>query len=416
MSAAGRKPALAFILVTVFLDVLGFGLVIPVLPSLIAQFTSVRETQAEWYGVLGAAYGLMQFFAAPTLGALSDRFGRRPVLLLSMAGLGADFLVLAFAPSLLVMLIARLIGGLTGASFTVASAYVADISTPERRASGFGLIGAAFGLGFIFGPVIGGLLGNLDVRWPFFAAAALAGLNVLNGLFVLPESLPAPRRSPLAWEKANPFAAIANLARLRGAGVLVMVVALSGLAQFILRTSWVLFTTFRFEWTPRDNGLALFAVGIVAVVVQGGLLGRILKRYGEVRTVVLGLAVGAAAYLCYGLAPVGWMFCIVIVASFMSYASGPALQAIVSKAVDADAQGAALGALNALSSVMGVVAPVIGGFLLAEVADLPKSDWRIGSVFYLCAALQAAALGCALWHFRERSAPAVAARSATPRS
>jgi DHA1 family tetracycline resistance protein-like MFS transporter len=411
-----RKPALAFILVTVFLDVLGFGLVIPVLPSLIAQFTSVREVEAQWYGVLGATYGLMQFFAAPTLGALSDRFGRRPVLLISMAGLGLDFLVLAFAPSLWVMLAARVIGGITGASFSVASAYVADISTPEKRAMGFGLIGAAFGLGFIFGPVIGGLLGNLDVHWPFFAAAGLAGLNVLNGLFVLPESLPPLRRAPLVWKNTNPLSAIGQLARLRGAGVLVLVIALSGLAQFILRTSWVLFTTFRFDWTPRDNGLALFAVGIVAVVVQGGLLRPILKRYGETRTVVLGLGTGAIAYLCYGLALSGWVFYIIIVASFLSYASGPALQAIVSKVADPDAQGVAMGALNSLSSITGVVAPVIGGLLLAAVASLPKDDWRIGAVFYVCAALQGLALLCAIWHFRVRAPLAAPAASITNHS
>ncbi|HZI83969.1 MAG TPA: MFS transporter, partial [Casimicrobiaceae bacterium] len=285
-----------FIFVVVFIDVLGIGIALPVLPLLVGEFTASRELQSYWYGALVVTYGVMQFFCAPLLGALSDRFGRRPLLLWSLLGLGSHFLLLALAPSLPWMFAARVLGGTAGASFTVANAYASDVTSSDGRAAAFGLVGAAFGLGFIFGPMIGGLLGGTDLRLPFYAAAGLSLINAAYGYFVVPESLPRERRRPFLLSRANPLAALLALGRHREIGSLVIVFALVVLAQLILQVTWVLYTNFRFDWGPRDNGFALFCVGLVATVVQGALLGGLLKRFGETRLALSGLAVGAVAY------------------------------------------------------------------------------------------------------------------------
>jgi len=397
-----RAAALPFIFIVVFIDVLGIGLAMPVLPMLVGAFTPSRELQAYWYGVLVVVYGLMQFFCAPLLGALSDRFGRRPVILASIFGLGLHYLLLAVAPSLAFMLLARVIGGVTGASFSVASAYASDISSAEGRAKSFGLIGAAFGLGFIFGPMLGGLLGSIDLHLPFYLAAGLSLLNGLYGLIVVPESLPRDRRAAFALRRANPFSALLALSRHREIGRLVLVFALVVLAQLILQTTWVLFTHFRFGWGPRENGFALFCVGVVAAVVQGALLGPLLRRFGEVRLALTGLSVGTIAYLLYGLAPQGWIMYAIIVGNFLSFAAGPALQGIVSNAVGPREQGVTMGALNSIQSIMFVVAPAIGTPLLAQVSHLPPSDWKVGVTFFVSAALQAIALVVARRHFAFR--------------
>lgn len=382
---------------------LGIGLIIPVLPALVGEFTTSRDLQSYWYGALSATYGIMQFFCMPLLGALSDRFGRRPVLLLSIFGLGMNFLLTALASSLWVLLVARVIGGATGASFSVANAYAADITSREERSKSFGVLGAAFGLGFIVGPMVGGLLGSYSLRLPFYAAASLSVLNWLYGFFVLPESHPREQRSGFALAKVNPFAAVAALAQLRGVGGLVAVYALTVLAQFILQTTWVLYTAFRFGWGPRENGVALFVVGLVAAGVQGGLLGVLLKKLGEVRTTLLGMTSGAIAFLCYGLANQGWMMYAVIFANLLGFAAAPALQGIVSKAVDPRQQGVTMGSLNAVSSMMIVLAPLLGTSLLGQVGHLPAGDWRIGVTFFLSAALQTIALGLAWRHFRREA-------------
>ena len=395
----GRRAALPFILIVVFIDVLGIGLAMPVLPMLVGDYTPSRDLQSYWYGVLVIVYGLMQFFCAPLLGALSDRFGRRPVILASIFGLGLHYLLLAVAPSLAFMLLARVIGGVTGASFSVANAYASDISSADRRAKSFGLIGAAFGLGFIFGPMLGGLLGSIDLHLPFYAAAGLALLNGLYGLIIVPESLPRDRRAAFELRRANPFSALLALSRHREVGRLVLVFALIVLAQLILQTTWVLFTHFRFGWGPRENGFALFCVGVVAAVVQGALLGPLLRRFGEVRLALTGLSVGTIAYLAYGLAPQGWMMYAIIIGNFISFAAGPALQGIVSNAVGPREQGVTMGALNSIQSIMFVVAPAIGTPLLAQVSRLPPSDWRVGVTFFVSAVLQAVALVVARCHF-----------------
>jgi DHA1 family tetracycline resistance protein-like MFS transporter len=413
-SSAGvqrRRAGIPFILVVVFIDVLGIGIAIPVLPILVGEYTASRELQTYWYGALVIVYGAMQFVCAPLLGALSDRFGRRPLLLWSLLGLGVHFLLLGLAPSLALMFVARMVGGASGASFSVANAYASDVSTAEQRARSFGLIGAAFGLGFIFGPMVGGLLGSVDLHLPFYAAAGLSMLNAAYGFFIVPESLPRDRRGAFSLAKANPFAALLTLARHREIGSLVIVFALVVLAQLMLQVSWVLFTHFRFGWGPRENGFALFCVGLVAAVVQGGLLGMLLKRFGNTRLALAGLATGTIAYVLYGIAQQGWMMYVIIISNFLSFAAGPALQAVVSNAVDPREQGVTMGALNSINSIMFVVAPLISTPLLAAVSRLPPEDWRVGATFFVSASLQAVAFWLARRHFA--GAPAAASPSAT---
>ena len=395
-----RRASKPFILTTVFLDVLGMGLVIPVLPVLIGEFAGSRDMQAYWYGIIIATYGLLQFFCAPVLGALSDRFGRRPVLLMSIFGLGTSFFVTAMASSLTTLWLIRILSGATGASFSVAGAYMADISPPEERARSFGLIGAAFGMGFVFGPMLGGLLSTYDIRLPFFVASGLSLVNWLYGFFVLPESLPRERRAPFSLARANPFTALGNLGKLHGVGGLVGVFALTVLAQMILQNTWVLYTTFRFGWQPHENGISLFIVGIVGAVVQGGLQGKLLARFGEVRLALMGLASGAIAYLLYGSATEGWMMYCIIFANLLAFAAGPTLQAIVSKQVDPSEQGLTMGSLNAINSVMMVIAPLLGNYILAHVSHLPAGDWRVGITFYMASVLQFLGLAVAIGHFR----------------
>jgi DHA1 family tetracycline resistance protein-like MFS transporter len=410
-----KQPAIAFILVTVLIDVMGIGLLLPVIPLLVGEFTTSREAQTYGYGVLMVAFGAAQFVCAPLLGALSDRFGRRPVLLAAIAGLGAMFYLSAVVESLAALIATRVLGGALAANFSVATAYVADITAPERRAQGFGMIGAAFGIGFIVGPAAGGLLGAIDIRLPFYVAAALALVNTMYGFLVLPESLPRERRKAVQLARANPFGALAGLARLRSVGALVAVIGLFNLAQFVLHGIWVLYTTFRFDWGPLEAGMSLFIVGLNAALVQGGLLGWLLARLGERRVVIAGLSSGLLAYLGYALATQGWMMYAIIVANLLAFAVGPALNAIVSKAADPREQGLAMGSLASLGSLTAVIAPLLGAPLLAEVSHLPAGDWRIGAPFFLSAALQAIALALAVWHFARQRRPAAQVLP-TPRS
>ena len=403
-----RSPALPFILVTVLLDVMGIGLLLPVLPAIVGQFTDSRDAQSYWYGAMLLTFGTMQFLCAPLLGALSDRFGRRPVLLVSITGMGLMFLATPLVTSLGALLATRVFGGALAANFSVANAYVADISAPEARARGFGMIGAAFGIGFVLGPMLGGLLGHVDIRLPFFVAAGLSFLNFAYGLAVLPESLPAERRKPIDLSRANPLGALRGLAGLAGVGLLVAVFALINLAQFILHSVWVLYTGFRFDWGPREAGLSLFVVGLAVALVQGGLLGVLLRKFGERRLVLVGLGSAALAYAAYGLATAGWMMYAIIAANLLGFTVGPALHAIVSKAAPANEQGLAMGALSSLASLVAILAPLAGAPLLAEVSHLPANDWKMGAPFFLSSLLAFAALALAATHFSRQRAPAPA--------
>jgi MFS transporter, DHA1 family, tetracycline resistance protein len=397
-----RRPGLPFILVTVFLDTLGFGIVIPVLPALVATMTPDRQSQAYWYGLLLGSYGFAQFFSAPLLGAISDRYGRRTVLLVSIFGLGLNFLITAVSPWLWLLLFSRLIGGASGASFSVAGAYAADITPGDKRSRSFGLLGAVFGLGFICGPILGGLLSIGGLRLPYFAAAGFSLVNWVYGFFVLPESLPSDRRSAIDFRKANPFSALIALSKVRGIGNLVLVYILTAFPQLILQTTWVLYTTFRYGWGPRENGLSLFVVGIASVVGQALLLRFLLRKLGDVKTALLGLASSSIAYVLYGLATQGWMIYAIILANLCGFVAAPALQGIVSKAVDPRHQGITLGSLNSINSIMGVIAPLVTAPILAAVSRLNPTDWRAGATFFVAAIAQLLALGQAYLHFRNR--------------
>jgi DHA1 family tetracycline resistance protein-like MFS transporter len=410
---AGRSAAMPFIMITVLIDMVSIGLIVPVLPALVGGFTSSQTEQAWWYGAVTFAFSFANFLTSPLLGALSDRYGRRPVLLLGFCALSLSFFVTALATALWMLIVVRLFSGAMQSNVSVANAYVADITAPADRAKRFGLLGAMFGLGFILGPVMGGLLGAIDLHLPFFAAGVLALLNLLYGWFVLPESLPPERRRPIDWKVAlNPLKSFAELGQLRGVGVLVAVVACTALAQFILYTSWVLYTTFKFGWGPLENGWSLFTVGVVSAGVQGFLLGRLLKRFTPQRLAVWGLVSSTLAYVGYGLAGEGWMMFVVIVCNILGFAVAASIQSIISSAADATTQGRTMGAVSGLQSLMAVVAPVLAAPLLGIVSHLPRGDWRIGTPFYFCALVQLVALGLAWMHFHKAGrSPATSPRT-----
>ncbi len=390
-----------FIMIAVLIDMISIGLIIPVLPPLVGGFTGSQADHAFWYGVVSFAFGFANFFGSPVLGALSDRYGRRPVLLLGFGGLALSFFVTGLATALWMLVVVRLFSGAMQANAAVAQAYVADISAPEERAKRFGMLGAMFGMGFVLGPVMGGVLGDINLHLPFFVAGALAVLNGLYGVFILPESLPQAQRSvAMDWRKANPVASLKRLTELENVGLLVAVMGLSSLAQFTMHTTWVLYTSFKFGWGPKENGWSLFAVGAMAVLVQGGLIRVALKRSTPQKIAVVGLISSSLCYLLWGAVTEGWMMYVVIVFNVFGFMANTAIQSLVSNAADAQSQGRTMGAVASLTSLTAVVAPVMGAALLGLVSHLPKGDWRIGAPFFLCAALQAVATVLALRHLK----------------
>jgi MFS transporter, DHA1 family, tetracycline resistance protein len=395
-SARSREAAMPFIMATMLIDMLAIGLIIPVLPAMVGSFTGSQADQAYWYGVVAFSFGIANFIASPILGALSDQYGRRPILLMGFFGLCISFFGTAMATALWVLIAVRVMGGAMQANISIANAYVADFTPADQRTKRFGMLGAMQGVGFIIGPVMGGLLGAINLHLPFLVAGILASVNLVYGYFVLPESLSVDKRKPFRWQTANPWTALKTLAALRGVGSLVGVVAFSGLAQFMLYTSWVLYTTFKFGWGPLENGWSLAAVGVVSV-----MLGKLLKRYSPQSLAIVGLVSSALAYLLWGLAWEGWMMFAVIGVNFLGTVVTAAVNSMISSAADAKNQGTTLGAVSSLNSLMAVAAPLIAAPLLALVSHLPQGDWRIGTPFYFCAVLQVVSLLLAVWHFRK---------------
>ena len=392
-----RAPGLAFIFVTLLIDILGFGLLIPILPKFVALLSGRGIIAgARDYGWLLALYGLMQFLFSPVLGTLSDRYGRRPVLLLSLLFSGVDYVIMALAPSLIWLYIGRILSGITGASFTAATAYIADVSPPEKRSQNFGLIGAAFGIGFILGPAAGGLLGIWGPRVPFWAAAGLAFANLLYGWFILPESLRTENRRAFAWREANPIGALRVLGRYPVVWGLTGALAVSSLASQSLNSTWVLFTTARFGWGVRENGLSLAVFGAVALIFQVGLSRLLLPLWGDRRTLVIGLAVGVAQYAAFGLATQGWMIYVITFLGGISFLAGQATQGLLSRQVGEDEQGALQGALTSLVSLAGIVGPVVATNLFAYFTRAAAPAQIPGISFGLAAVLTALALALSL--------------------
>ena len=390
---AARGGAVAFIFVTILLDMLALGLIMPILPKLVESFVdNDTASAARILGVFGTAWALMQFFFSPILGALSDRFGRRPVVLLSNFGLGLDYVLMALAPSLLWLFVGRVISGITSASVSTAFAYIADITAPERRAAVFGKIGVAFGAGFILGPAVGGLLGDIDPRLPFWAAAGLSFANTLYGYLILPESLPPERRAPFRWRRANPVGSLRLLRSDRMLAGLSVVNFVAQTAHVVLPSTFVLYATYRYGWDTTTVGLTLAMVGICAMVVQGAAIGPIVRHFGERRALMLGLGCGAAGFLIFALAPTGPLSWLGIPVMAMWGVSGAAIQALMTQLVAPNQQGQLQGANTSVQSVAQLVGPFLFTLTFAYFIGEQAPLHLPGAPFLLAAALLLLAL------------------------
>lgn len=415
VAAGKRQAALVFIFITVLIDVLAFGVIIPVLPHLVKQFAAGNASVAAyWTGGFGFLFAAIQFVCTPIQGALSDRFGRRPVILLSCLGLGLDFVFMALAPSLAWLLVGRAISAATSASFTTANAYIADVVPPEQRARSFGMIGAAFGLGFILGPLIGGplmgVLGIESLRAPFWVSAVLALTNFLYGLFVLPESLPKSLRSPrFDWSHARPFAAVGLLRGYPQIWGLVAVGFIANLAHYVYPSTFVLFADVRYGWKQTETGLVLFAVGVLSVLVNAVLVGRVVPRMGERRALLFGLSCGVIGFVIYGLAGKGWMFLFGLPISALWALATPASQALITEQVGADVQGRVQGALSSINSLGGIIGPLLFAGALGYFTGPTAPAHLPGVPFLIAAVLLAVAVLVAWRHARlRRPLPAAA--------
>ena len=393
-----RRAALTFIFVTVMVDMLAFGIIIPVLPHLIVQLIggSIAEA-AVWSGAFGALFMLMQFVFSPVQGVLSDRYGRRTVILISSFGLGIDFVLMALAPSLWLLFVGRAISGVCAASFSTANAYIADITPKEKRAAAFGTLGAAFGIGFIIGPALGGFLGHLSIRLPFWIAGVLSLINFAYGLFVLPESLPKEKRSArFDWRHANPLGALVLLRRYPQVFGLAAVFFLINLAQFSLNSTYVLYTDYRYGWGPQAVGYTLALVGLCSGLVQAVLVRRLMPTFGERRLIIGGLLLCIVGYLFFGLAPVAWIFLAGIPFLCLGGLAGPPAQAMMTQQVDPHEQGRLQGALTSLASLAGIFGPALFANIFALfISDhapvhLPGAAFILSAVLLLVSAVIAA--------------------------
>ena len=393
MSKEPKKAALLFIFITVLIDVIGLGIIIPVVPSLIMELTGEGVSEAARYGGwLMFVYALTQFIFAPIVGSLSDRFGRRPVLLLSLAGFGIDYIITGLAPTIVFLFGARIVAGITGASITTASAYIADVSTPEKKSQNFGLIGAAFGLGFINGPVIGGFLGEIGPRVPFFAAAGLTFINVLYGYFILPESLPIEKRRPFDLSRANPLGSLKQLRKFPAVTGLVGVFFLIYLANHATQSTWAYYTMEKFSWDEGMVGISLGVVGFSVAIVQGGLTRVVIPKIGEIKSVYLGLIAYIIGFLAFAFSPNGTILLAVVFPFALGGFAGPALRGIISNEVADNQQGELQGALTSMMSFTAIIGPPLMTFLFSYFSGQDADIYFPGAPFVMASILTFIAL------------------------
>ncbi|MBL0359117.1 MAG: TCR/Tet family MFS transporter [Chitinophagaceae bacterium] len=387
-----KNAAVGFIFITLLIDIIGFGVIIPVMPKLIAELKGVDISGASKYGSwLMFVYAFMQFLCAPLFGSMSDKYGRRPVLLFSLFGFGIDYLFLALAPTYGWLFVGRVISGITGASITTGFAYIADISTPENRAKNFGMVGAAFGLGFIIGPLLGGLLGHFGPRVPFYAAAVLALLNWLYGYFVLPESLSKENRREFNWKRANPLTSLLRLKRFPALGGLVISMTLVYLASHAVQSNWSYFTMFRFNWDEKMVGISLAVVGVLVAIVQGGLTRYVNPKLGNEKSIYTGLLLYTIGMFLFGIANQGWMMFVFLVPYCFGGIAQPALQSVMSGQVPANEQGELQGALTSMQSACAIIGPLLMNNLFYYFSHSNAPVYLPGAPFLVGAALLLAA-------------------------
>lgn len=388
MMAEKKTKELTFIFITILIDVIGLGIIIPVIPDLLRELTGKGLSEAASYsGWLNLTYGLMQFVFSPVLGGLSDRFGRRPVLLISLFGLGLDYVFLAFAPSIAWLFLGRIIAGISGASFTTATAYIADISPPEKRAQNFGLVGAAFGLGFIIGPAIGGFCGEFGTRIPFIVAASFSLLNFIYGYFVLPESLPVASRRKFDWKRANPVGSLAHLRRYPIISGLIVSLVLLYIASHAVQSNWSFYTMLKFSWDKKMVGISLSIVGVLIAIVQGGLIRKIIPFLGQKNSIYVGLILYTIGFILFSVATSGWMMLVFLIPYCLGGICGPALQGVMSSEVPANEQGELQGALTGLMSLTNMLGPLIMNNLFAYFTGPTAPVYFPGAPFILGAIL-----------------------------
>ncbi len=393
-----RRAALAFIFITVTIDILSFGIIIPVLPHLIKSMAGGSFVQAaHWVGIFGTVFAIMQFVFSPVQGALSDHFGRRPVILMSNLGLGLDFILMGVVNTLPLLFIGRVISGITSASFSTANAYIADVTPPQKRAAAFGLLGAAFGIGFVIGPALGSLLSIWNPRAPFWAAAVLALSNFCYGYFVLPESLPPERRSAFDWKRANPVGALLLLRRYPQVFGLALTIFLFQLAHYVFNSVFVLYADYRYGWGQQQVGYVLAGVGVLGAFVQAWLAKRVVGGIGERRTLLLGTACGAIGFGIYGFATTGWVFLLAMPIGALWGLASPVTQSIMTRQVDPHEQGRLQGSVTSLASTAGIIGPALFTTVFATFIGERAPVHLPGAPFLLSSALVLVALGIAWW-------------------
>ena len=383
-----RNAGVVFIFITILFDCVGFGIIIPIMPALIKELTGANLSAASEYGgVLLTTYSLMMFLCSPILGALSDKLGRRPILLISLFGMAVDYLFLSFAHTITLLFIGRIIAGVCGASVTTASAYIADVSAPEKRAQNFGLIGAAFGLGFIIGPVLGGLFSQFGTRVPFMVAGGLSLLNFLYGYFILPESLKKENRRAFDWKRANPVGALMQIKRYPSLIGLLVALLILYIATQATQTVWAFYTQEKFGWNETWVGYSLGFVGVMVSIVQGGLIRLVIPKFGQKKSIMIGLTLYVIGFVLFAFASTGWMMFAFIIPYALAGITGPAIQGIISTKVKADEQGELQGIMTSFMSLASIIGPLLMSYLFAHFTSGSTSFYFPGAPFIMAAVL-----------------------------